>query len=75
MNDLEEYLNELWREKDFIATIAVFNSKSKNVQDSIIREILVLEFEYEEFTGKWTAFFDFPLQDNFYEKDFELQYY
>ncbi len=75
INELKDYLNKAWRNKDFIATIAVFNSYTKNVQTADIKDILVVELEYEMYTGKWTAFFDCPLKKNFYDDEFELTYY
>ena len=74
-NALKEYMNEVWRKKDFISTIAVYNSSSQNLQNGETREILVVEMEYEEFTGKWIAFFDLPLREKFYDDKFELRYF
>ena len=41
-NALKEYMNEVWRKKDFISTIAVYNSSSQNLQNGETREILVV---------------------------------
>lgn len=74
IEDLKEYLNEAWRKKDFIATIAVYNSSSMSAIDRKTKEILVVQIEYEEFTGTWTAFFDLPINNDFFDK-FDLNYY
>jgi len=72
---LKSYLNEAWRNKDFTGTAAIFYSTSMNAQIQSTKEILVIELEYEKYTGTWTAFFDLPLKDNFFISDFRLSYY
>jgi hypothetical protein len=73
--ELSEYLNSAWRNKDFTATVAVFSSSSRNVQSDETKKILAVELEYEKYTGKWAAFFNFPLNKNFFTDNFELQYF
>ena len=73
--ELTKFLNEAWRNKDFTATVALFSSSSRNALNDDIKKILVIELEYEKYTGKWTAFFDYPLHNSFYNDNFELQYF
>jgi len=73
LDDLKNNLNEIWRKKDFVATIAVYNSSSLSAQNGATKEKIVIQIENEEFTGTWTAFFDLPLGNDYYDK-FELTY-
>jgi hypothetical protein len=51
---------ELWREKDILATIAVYRSFSANATNGDESKLYVIEVEHKELTGTCRMFFDSP---------------